>query len=74
VATTSPDPTPLPGLLPELPAEGRPLVVCRLCEEPLTAAESRRWGLGRHCRRKLGLSSGPGVGRFEVEQETLPET
>lgn len=61
------------ALLP-VPADDRPLVVCRLCDEPLTASESRRWALGPRCRRKLGLSSGPGVGRFDVPQETLPET
>jgi hypothetical protein len=68
---TSDDDAPLWDLPNETP-RGRPLVVCRLCDEPLTAAESRRWGLGRHCRRKLGLSSGPGVGRFKVEQDGIP--
>ena len=63
---------PLPGLLPtEPPGEGRPRVVCRLCGAPLTAREARLWAMGRDCRRKLGLTSGPGVGRFEVPQDGL---
>lgn len=66
------DPTPLPLDSPEPQPQGRPLVQCTECDEPLTAAESRRWGLGPRCRRKLGVSSGPGVGRFEVEQEGIP--
>lgn len=52
--------------------EGRPRVQCLLCDEPLTAAESRRWALGPRCRRKLGLTSGPGVGRFDVPQDVIP--
>lgn len=70
----TPDPTPLPGLdapAERLPQEGRLAVRCALCGEPLTAAVSRRWGLGSHCRRKLGLTSAPGVGRREVEQDGL---
>jgi len=63
------DPTPLPLEAPQ--PQGRPRVVCVLCDEPLTAVESRRWALGPRCRRKLGLSSGPGVGRFDVPQDGL---
>jgi hypothetical protein len=63
------DPTPLP-LDPPQP-QGRPLVTCALCDEPLTASESRRWALGPRCRRKLGVGGGPGVGRFDVPQDGL---
>jgi hypothetical protein len=63
------DLTPLPLDAPQ--PQGRPRVVCALCEEPLTASESRRWQLGPRCRRKLGLVGGSGVGRFVVEQEGL---
>jgi hypothetical protein len=66
------DDSPLWSLPRETP-RGRPLVTCALCDEPLSASESRRWNLGPRCRRKLGLGSAPGVGRFEVPQETLPE-
>jgi hypothetical protein len=69
-----PDPAdlPLPGLLPvEPPEQGRPRVVCQDCGRPLTGAVARRWGRGEDCRRKLGLTGGPGPGRFEVEQEGL---
>jgi hypothetical protein len=27
--------------------------------------------MGRDCRRKLGLTSGPGIGRFDVPQDGL---
>lgn len=65
---TNTDPAPLPGLE---PTEGRAVVPCRLCGHPLTAREARLWGLGRDCRRKLGLDTAPGIGRFDVEQDGL---
>lgn len=34
-------------------------------------SSSVRRSRSRDCRRKLGLSSGPGVGRFEVPQDGL---
>lgn len=55
-------------------AQGRPRVCCQVCATDLTSSESRRWGMGRHCRRKLGLISGRRLGRFKVEQEQLPGT
>jgi hypothetical protein len=66
------DRTPLPLDSPQPQPEGRPRVQCLLCDEPLTASESRRWALGPRCRRKLGVGGAPGVGRFEVEQDTIP--
>jgi len=30
------------------------------------------WALGEGCRRQRGERIAPGVGRFDVEQETLP--
>lgn len=51
---------------------GQPPVGCELCEAALTNSASRRWGLGRHCRRKLGLTSGRRPSRFSIEQEPLP--
>jgi hypothetical protein len=64
------DDSPLWSLPNETP-QGRPLVQCALCSEPLEASESRRWALGPRCRRKLGLTSGPGLGRFDVPQDGL---
>jgi hypothetical protein len=64
------DDSPLPLEVPQ--RQGRPLVTCALCDEPLTASESRRWKLGPRCRRKLGVGSGPGVGRFDVPQDGIP--
>jgi hypothetical protein len=70
----TPAPSPLPGLATgsEL-AAGIPVVECRDCHRPLIGREARMWGRGRRCRGKHGLYGGaPAVGRFEVEQETLP--
>lgn len=71
------DPTPLPGL--DEPAtveteQGRPVVVCRDCGEPLTATDSRRWQLGPHCRRKHGIHAVRRPGRFYIDQDAIPGT
>lgn len=66
---------PLPGLATDAElAAGRAVVLCGMCRRPLRGREARLYGLGDGCRHKLG--GGPTVrqpGRFEVEQETLPE-
>ncbi|MEV8335651.1 DUF6011 domain-containing protein [Streptomyces niveus] len=49
----------------------RPLVQCLDCDAPLTNPKSRMWGRGRTCRH--GLVSAPNPGRFEAEQEPLPD-
>lgn len=72
-----PDPAPLPGLATEdeIDAAGRTLVRCGMCGRPLHGRTARLRGLGEGCRHKL--QSDPIVrrpGRFEVEQDTLPET
>lgn len=69
---TPPDPAePLTGL--DLGPAGEPSVVCcELCKAGLTNTASRRWGVGRDCRRKLGLTSLRRPGRFTIEQEALP--
>lgn len=54
------------------PAPEPSVVCCELCEAGLTNPTSRRWGLGRDCRRKLGLTSLRRPGRFTIEQEPLP--
>jgi hypothetical protein len=65
---------PLPGLVEEL-AAGRRVVRCGMCGRPLTGREARLWGLGEGCRHKLGGAPGaPRPGRFQVEQDQLPET
>jgi hypothetical protein len=56
----------------ELPAEGFPVVERDACKEELHDRVSRLYRLGPRCRRKRGIRIGPGVGRFEVEQEGLP--
>lgn len=67
------DPQPLPGLLPDAEplAVGPRRVTCRLCGHPLTDRASRRWGVGRDCRRKLHARGIRGPGRFDVEQDGL---
>jgi hypothetical protein len=71
------DPTPLPGLFPvastESPAEGRRRVLCSVCNAPLSGREARLWGMGRDCRAKLGLRTGPRQDGHEVEQDGLFE-
>lgn len=65
---------PLPGLDDPGPVGGRSVVRCGMCGRPLTDPAARRWGLGEQCRHKL--HPGPAVrtpGRFDVEQEELPE-
>ncbi|MET9222381.1 DUF6011 domain-containing protein [Streptomyces sp. NPDC003300] len=69
---TTANPSPLPGL-PEEPAAGPRVVRCGLCAHPLTDAASRRRGMGDDCRRKLGERPVRGPGRFQIEQDTLPE-
>lgn len=65
---------PLPGLATmEEVAVGRAVVECRECHRPLKGREARMWELGRDCRHKRGERTAPGIGRFDVEQETLPE-
>ncbi|WP_328467991.1 DUF6011 domain-containing protein [Streptomyces sp. NBC_00448] len=70
-----PSDAPLPGLATdeELAAAGRRVVLCGMCGHPLSDAESRAWGLGENCRRKLGGNvSVRRRGRFEVDQEGIP--
>ncbi|MEW1859559.1 DUF6011 domain-containing protein [Streptomyces sp. NBC_00669] len=70
-----PSDAPLPGLATdeELAAAGRRVVLCGMCGHPLSDAESRAWGLGENCRRKLGgNASVRRPGRFEVDQEGIP--
>lgn len=60
-----------------LPGTGSPLLMravvsCRLCGNLLTDAESRKWRLGRDCRRKLQIRSAPTPRVREVEQDALP--
>ncbi|WP_329311681.1 DUF6011 domain-containing protein [Streptomyces sp. NBC_01262] len=66
-------PAPLTGLDLDT-VQGPPAVCCELCKADLTNSASRRWGLGRHCRRKLGLTGARSPGRFAVDQEQLPGT
>ncbi|MCK1798016.1 DUF6011 domain-containing protein [Streptomyces sp. XM4193] len=47
-------------------------VPCRMCGQPLRDAMSRRWGLGRDCRRKLRMRLAPAPEQHEVEQDALP--
>lgn len=61
----------LPGLDSE-PA-GRRRVVCRECKRPLQGRTARLWELGDDCRAKLRGRTGPRLGGFDIEQETLPE-
>ncbi|MFJ2630885.1 DUF6011 domain-containing protein [Streptomyces sp. NPDC087422] len=68
----TPAPAPLPGL-PETVAAGLRVVRCGLCGHPLKDAVSRRRGMGDDCRRKLGERTVRGPGRFQIEQDTLPE-
>ncbi|WP_335978341.1 MULTISPECIES: DUF6011 domain-containing protein [Streptomycetaceae] len=65
---------PLPGLATdEELAAGRRVVRCGMCGQPLSDAESRAWGLGENCRRKLGGDRAVRrPGRFEVEQDGIP--
>ncbi len=66
---------PLPGLATddEMLAAGRRVVTCALCGHLLTDAESRTWGAGERCRRKLGGDvTVRRPGRFDVEQDGLP--
>lgn len=65
-----PSPDQLPDADPLPPA--RAAVPCRMCGHLLTDTESRKWRLGRGCRRKLQLRSAPTPRRGEVEQDTLP--
>ncbi|WP_329131623.1 DUF6011 domain-containing protein [Streptomyces sp. NBC_01476] len=54
-------------------AAGRPVVRCRECGHPLVDRDARLRELGADCALKRGLRDVRGPGRFEVEQETLPE-
>lgn len=70
------DPLPLPGLLLPLdteppPAEGLRRVLCSVCGAPLTGREARWWGMGRDCRAKLGLRTGPRPPEQDCEQDGL---
>lgn len=67
-------PAPLPGLATtaELGA-GRRVVECEECHRPLKGKDARMRRLGRDCAHKLGQRDVRGPGRFDVEQETLPE-
>ncbi|MBU7600854.1 hypothetical protein JGS22_025340 [Streptomyces sp. P38-E01] len=61
----------------ELPVEvpkvtGTAPVPCRMCGQPLRDPMSRRWGLGRDCRRKLRMRLAPAPEQHEVEQDALP--
>ncbi|MFF4409750.1 DUF6011 domain-containing protein [Streptomyces sp. NPDC001404] len=49
----------------------RPTVKCKGCGARLTDSVSRRWGLGRECRRGLISVHHPG-GAFDIDQEELP--
>lgn len=61
---------PLPGSL----VAGRRVVECADCGRELTGRKARMWGRGRACRHKHGLDGpAPRTGRFEVEQDPLPE-
>jgi hypothetical protein len=72
----TPDPSPLPGLATDDEiAAGRTLVRCGVCGRPLRGRDARLRGVGAGCRHKL--DAGPTArrpGRFEVEQDTLPDT
>ncbi|WP_333769488.1 DUF6011 domain-containing protein [Streptomyces sp. IBSBF 2435] len=69
-----PDPAPLPGLATDQElAAGYRVVHCAMCGHRLTGREARMRGLGEGCAHKLGLREVRGPGRFEVEQEPLPE-
>lgn len=70
-------PAPLPGLATdeELVAAGRRVVRCGLCGRELTNREARMWGLGEGCRHKMDAGRVlRRSGRFEVEQDELPQT
>jgi hypothetical protein len=54
-------------------AAGRRVVRCRECHRPLVGREARLRGLGDDCRARLGERTAPGPGRFDVEQDELPE-
>jgi hypothetical protein len=56
--------------LPEIP-QGLRRVLCSVCGAPLTGREARWWGMGRDCRAKLGLRTGPRQDGHEVEQDGL---
>lgn len=53
--------------------------VCQACRRPITSQDARRTGYGSHCRRKGRPRPGPRLpsrgigGRFEVDQDPLPE-
>ncbi|QKV98207.1 hypothetical protein HUT19_41535 (plasmid) [Streptomyces sp. NA02950] len=49
----------------------RPVVKCLDCKTPLTNRKSRLWGRGEKCRHDL--TSAPSPGRFDVEQDELPD-
>jgi hypothetical protein len=67
--------SPLPGLATDAElAAGRRVVRCGMCGRPLRGREARLRGLGEGCAHKLG--GDPAVrapGRFDVEQDGLPE-
>jgi hypothetical protein len=65
---------PLSGLDDPESAAGRRVVRCGMCGRPLQSREARLRGLGEGCRHKL--DGDPVVrrpGRFDVEQDELPE-
>lgn len=53
--------------------------VCQACRRPIRSEDARRTGYGSHCRRKGRPRPGPrpaprgAGGRFEVDQDPLPE-
>lgn len=70
----TPTPVPLPGLATdEALAAGRRVVECGECHRPLKGRDARLRGVGAACAHKLGMRGVRGPGRFQVEQEELPE-